>query len=191
MPESDGTKAGPSEGNIRRRLRDGTPVRLFPIGPDDAAGLMEGFAQLSPESRQSRFLQPKAALSADEVAYLTDIDQIDHLAWGAVDLSTRPHPAAGVARCIRLQDEPGCAEVAVTIVDAYQGRGLGTLLVNVLAKAARRQGIRRFVAEAASDNAAALGLARHIGATRTGEGPSNLVSLSVDLVRLEPPESSS
>jgi hypothetical protein len=70
----------------------------------------------------------------------------------------------GVARCIRLPTEPHVAEVAVTVLDAYQGRGLGTLLLGVLSQAAAAQGIRSFRAYVQEDNDAMLRIFRDLGA---------------------------
>lgn len=180
MANDDASQAQDIPAAVRQRLQDGTPVLLAPLGPGDAAGLRAGFAQLSAESRKRRFLHPKATLSDAELRYLTHVDQRDHLAWGAHDLSVKPVAGIGVARCIRMPDDPRSAEVALTVVDAYQGRGVGRLLLERLAAAARRQGIHHFRASAAADNPGALALARHCGATveRAQEG---LVALHLTL----------
>ena len=78
----------------------------------------------------------------------------------------------GVARYVRLPDDPEAAEVAVVVADHWQGRGLGTLLVDELAPRARARGVRRFTATMASDNAPAHRLfeklARHAEEHRHG-----------------------
>ena len=108
-------------------LRDGPTVLIRPVRPVDARLLADGFARLSARSRQLRFLTPKKELSPAELCYSTDVDHHDHEALGALD-----HPGgrgAGVARYIRDADDPQAAEIAVTIIDDWQGRGLGPELV--------------------------------------------------------------
>ena len=87
-----------------------------------------------------------------------------HLAWIALDPALPGEPAVGVARCIRLPVDPNMAEVAVTVLDAYQGCGLGTLLLGLLSQAAAATGIRRFRAYVQEDNEAMLRIFRDLGA---------------------------
>src|SRR5205823_13782237 len=104
---------------------------------------VEGLSRLSEESRYRRFLAPVAALSDDQLRHLTEIDAWDHFAWVAL-LRDAPDRGIGVGRYVRLHDEPTVAEAALTVVDEYQGRGLGTLLLGLLAVAARAAGVERF-----------------------------------------------
>jgi RimJ/RimL family protein N-acetyltransferase len=142
----------------RAVLRDGSKVVIRQVQRDDAPLLADGFARLSPESRRLRFLRRKDELSAAELRYFTDIDHHDHEALGALD-----HPGGrgvGVARYVRDTDDPHAAEIAVTIVDDWQGRGLGTELLARLSGRARAAGIHRFTALVSADNQAAAGLLR-------------------------------
>jgi GNAT superfamily N-acetyltransferase len=143
-------------------LRDGSKVLIRQVQGADAPLLADGFARLSARSRQARFLAPKRELSPAELRYLTEVDHHDHEALGAVDHADGR--GVGVARYIRSADDPQAAEIAVTVVDEWQGRGLGTVLVAQLSERARREGIRRFTALAAADNVAVASLARNMGA---------------------------
>jgi RimJ/RimL family protein N-acetyltransferase len=143
-------------------LRDGSEVLIRPIQGADAPALADGFARLSLRSRQMRFLTPKAELSAAELRYLTEIDHHDHEALGAVDHAVGN--GVGVARYVRSAEDARSAEIAVTVVDEWQGRGLGTELVAQLSERALAEGIRRFTGLAAADNVAVARLARNIGA---------------------------
>ena len=108
-------------------LRDGSAVLIRPVRSADAPLVADGFARLSARSRQLRFLTPKKDLSPAELRYFTDVDHHDHEALGALD-----HPGGrgvGIARYVRDADDPQAAEIAVTIIDDWQGRGLGTELV--------------------------------------------------------------
>jgi RimJ/RimL family protein N-acetyltransferase len=148
----------------RRRvvLRDGSEVLIRQIRRTDAPLLADGFARLSAKSRQLRFLTNKKELSQKELGYLTDVDHHDHEALGAVNhLDGR---GVGIARYIRDAEDPQAAEIALTIVDDWQGRGLGTELLARLSARARQEGIRRFTALVTVDNSAVLGLLRNTGA---------------------------
>lgn len=129
------------------RLSDDAQALMSPLGPDDRILLVEGLEELSIESRFNRFGHGRAALTASELEYLSDIDQRSHVAWGiAVD-----GEGAGVGRYIRLED-PTCAEIAVTVLDRFQQRGLGTLLFQALTAVARADGIEEFCFEISPDN---------------------------------------
>ncbi len=144
-------------------LRDGSIVLVRPVRPTDVELLAEGFERLSPESRRLRFLTAKDVLRPAELRYLTDVDHHDHEAIGALDLASGQ--GAGIARYIRDGQDPRTAEIAVTVVDGWQGRGLGTELVARLAERARAEGIERFVALTAGGNVAMGLLLRHMGGT--------------------------
>ena len=141
-------------------LCDGSEVVIRQVQRDDAPLLADGFARLGPESRRLRFLRRKDELSAAELRYFTDVDHHDHEALGALD-----HTAGGgvgVARYVRDASDPHSAEIALTVVDDWQGRGLGTELLAQLSGRARAAGIRRFTALVSADNAAMIALLRRL-----------------------------
>ncbi|HBP18269.1 MAG TPA: N-acetyltransferase [Planctomycetes bacterium] len=145
-------------------LRDEGRVEVRPIRPEDKERLQAGLRLLSPRSRYLRFLSDPNELSPKELRYLTEVDQVDHLAWIALDPDRPEDPGLGVARCVRLADEPDVAEVAVTVVDAHQGRGLGTLLLGILGMAAAEQGIRAFRGFVLASNSDMLEILEQVGA---------------------------
>src|SRR5687767_13551556 len=124
------------------------------IRPDDKGRLAAGLARMSPESRQKRFLMPKPRFSSAELRYLTEIDGFDHVAIVAVSAED-PEVFYGVARFVRLRDDPECAEVAIVVADSLQGKGLGRELGRRLADEARERGVKRFTATLLGDNVAA------------------------------------
>ncbi len=134
-------------------LPDGARLRLRPIVPDDKDKLVQAMEHLSAESRRRRFFTAKGGLGSDALAYFTELDYVDHFAWVALAEDKRGQPIVGVARYMRLADEPGTAEIALTVADSFQGRGLGSILLEALAVAARVNGVERFLAHVLSENA--------------------------------------
>jgi RimJ/RimL family protein N-acetyltransferase len=153
-------------------LRDGSTVLIRQVHSADAPLLADGFARLSARSRQLRFLTPKKELSPAELRDFTDLDHHDHEALGA--LNHADGRGVGIARYVRDADDPQAAEIAVTIVDDWQGLGLGTELVAQLSERARSEGIRRFTALVAADNPAMAGLLRNVRAVLVGREPGAL-----------------
>jgi len=176
----------------RHTLRDGTPIYMRLLRPDDKELLRAGFHRLSPESRYARFLSPKAALSDDELRYLCEIDQEHHFAIGAVrdpgDGSDGSDPTVGlgVARFIRLSDPPDTAEAAITVVDQAQRQGLGTLLFLRLVAAAAERGIQRFRCEVLVGNAGMTALIEQIDPERTIETGDGVMSIELALPSITP-----
>ncbi|MBU1228028.1 MAG: GNAT family N-acetyltransferase [Actinobacteria bacterium] len=150
----------------------GLQVGLRPIHPDDRQALMEGFQALSEESRYHRFLSPMPRLSDRQARYLTELDQIDHFAWG---IGIRGDAGAiegiGVARYVRDPADRDTAEVAVAITDPYHGLGLGTLAVQALAVVAAIRGIEVLTGYLLGDNKPMVRIFQGMGATFTHAGP--------------------
>jgi RimJ/RimL family protein N-acetyltransferase len=151
--------------SLRTALDDGTPILIREVGPEDAALVRMGFAQLSDQSRQFRFLRAMSALSEDDLAFLAAPDGDAQEAIGALDLSTDPSTPVALARYVALPERAGSAEVAITVVDSHQSRGLGSMLFGCLAWQARQGGLDSFVALVSERNRAMRGLLTELGAT--------------------------
>jgi GNAT superfamily N-acetyltransferase len=145
------------------RLADGTRVVLRLVIPADKLLLRRGMDSFSPESRFHRFLGTKQGLSEDELRYLTEVDGIDHFAIGATLAEpTEGEEGIGVARFVRAREAPEVAEPTVAVLDSYQGLGLGTVLFERLAAAARERGVRRFNGRMLTHNEAMRRLLRRV-----------------------------
>lgn len=147
-------------------LADGTEVKIREIRASDKELLAAGHARLSERSRLRRFLGPKPKLTSSDLRYLTEVDGVNHYAVVALVAGQ----IAGVARWVRVVDDPETAEAAVVVGDALQGRGLGKLLASELADAALARGVRRIRASILSDNPPAMALMRVIAARLTDGG---------------------
>ena len=154
-------------------LEDGTKVRLRLVRPDDKDLFLAGWERLSPESRYRRFFSAKANLTDAELRYLTETDNVDHLAIGATTRKDGDEEALGVARFIRLTGRPTVADAAVTVVDDAQGKGLGRLLLTRIIAAARERGIDRFSCDILATNDGMRGLIKSIApdAVERPDGP--------------------
>lgn len=155
---------------MRVHLRDSTPAIVRPIEPEDKQRLQEGLRMLSPRSRFLRFHSGIERLTDEQLRYLTEVDGYDHVAWVALNPEEPDEPGMGVARYVRLRGDPAVAEVAVTVADRYQGRGLGTLLLAMVARSAVENGIRCLRSYVLAENEAMLGVFDDLAAARTPEG---------------------
>jgi RimJ/RimL family protein N-acetyltransferase len=159
-------------------LRDGTPVLIRPIRADDKGLISEGLRNMSELSIRRRFLSPKTRFSQAELRYLTEVDGRNHVALVAESPTQPVRRLIGVARFVRLRDDPHAAEAAIVVADDWHGRGVGSKLAGALAARARGRGIRRFTATMSSDNEPALRLMRRLthelNHRTTGPGVSEL-----------------
>jgi RimJ/RimL family protein N-acetyltransferase len=162
---------------VELTLRDGSTVLIRPIRSEDKRTLARAFERLSEESRYSRFLAPMERLSPSMLAYLTEVDHRDHEALIAFDAPSRD--AVGVGRYVRT--DGGSAEAAVTVIDDWQGRGLGTGLTSLLAERALEEGIERFTAVLLAENKEMIALLESLGHVTVTDREAGTVNVEVPL----------
>jgi RimJ/RimL family protein N-acetyltransferase len=165
---------------VRVELRDGSIAVVRPIRPDDREAVRAGFAQLSEQSRFQRFMTGISELSERDLDYLTGVDHHDHEALIAFEEDSGS--PAGVARFVRL-DDGVAAEAAVTVIDEFQGRGLGTSLLALLAERAREEGIERFTALLLAANRQMLDVLEALGPARVVSRDTTVIEVEVDIPR--------
>lgn len=163
-------------------LRDGTPICLRCLEPADRERLAQAYEVLSEESRRRRFFSPPKHLSPGFLDYLTDLDHDERFAWVAFEPDA-PDGGLGLARWVRDRNDPSRAEPAVAVVDAWQGRGLGTELLIALIDVAKSKGITTFVAEVLWENDVILEPLKALGA-RVSPAEPGVALVEFDL----PPE---
>ncbi|MFF2266664.1 GNAT family N-acetyltransferase [Cellulosimicrobium cellulans] len=172
-------------------LRDGTTTHVRPIRPEDADALQRFHVGQSERSTYLRFFAPMERLSERDLERFTRVDHVDRVALVAV----RPRDGAdvgapdaeagaqediiGVARFDRTGASE--AEVAFNIADSAQGRGLGSVLLEHVAAAARERGVRRFTAEVLPQNGKMLAVFREAGYDVRQQMDDGFVQVSVDL----------
>ncbi len=158
-------------------LSDGTRVVFRPVRPEDGDELRRAFERLSAGSRYRRFLGGVNELSDEMVRYLTHVDGENHVAICAIrpSLDLKEEPIVGVARFVRLADEPDVAEAAVTVIDDEHRKGLGRLLMIALAKQARHRKLTRFRGQVLADNTPMRHLLEEAGAIYKAQEGAALV----------------
>jgi protein lysine acetyltransferase len=126
---------------------------LRPLLPSDRPAYMDLLSKLSPESRRLRFFT--ASLPSEKlINYLLGVDFIHHFAWVVLDRSTAPHEGCAVARLIRNDADPARAEAAFAVIDAMQGKGIGTISFGAIGVAASALGVETVTAQILDENTA-------------------------------------
>jgi len=156
-------------------LRDGIRVRMRPIRPDDAPRLIALYDRLSLDTRYHRFFSAMRRLPPDWARFLAEVDYARRFALVA-EAPGEPHTLIAVAR-YEPTDEPDCAEVAFTVQDAWQNRGLGTVLFRALLEAAKTNGVTRFCAWVLGDNRRMLDLIARLGEVQQRSWEQGVVEL--------------
>ncbi len=143
-------------------LAHGRQVLIRPMNPGDADAEREFITALSPQSRRYRFQEQIGEPSQEMVAKLVDVDHINDEAFVALSEESDDTRIVGVSRYAVCNDPLQC-EIAVTVLDDWQGHGLGTLLMQRLIEAARERGIKRMVSLDFAENREMAHLAHHLG----------------------------
>lgn len=157
-------------------LRDGGTAHLRPISPLDADAVQTFHVHQSQNSIYLRFFTYKAKLSDKELRRFTEVDHRDRVAF----VITRGTDIIGIGRYDRL-DDPLEAEVAFNVSDHHQGRGVGSILLEHLAVAARENGIRRFSAEVLPENRKMITVFAEAGYEVERHFDDGVVMLSFDI----------
>jgi len=137
--------------SAREHLRDGRPVEIRALRPTDEAGMLDAINHTNTESLRRRFFVTKRAFSDKEKAFFMSADFVNHVALVAEIEKDSRRTIIGGGRYIVT--EPGEAEVAFVVIDAYQGQGIGTLLMRHLALIARAVGLKQLTADVLPENA--------------------------------------
>jgi RimJ/RimL family protein N-acetyltransferase len=150
-------------GRFDRRiaLGDGTLVRMRPIAPGDAPRLVALYERLSRDTRYHRFFSVMRRLPPDWARFLANVDYRTRLAL----VVEAPEDADALIAVGRYEPggAPDTAEVAFVVEDAWQGRGMGTVLFGEVMRAAAENGIGRFRAWVLADNRRMLDLITRFG----------------------------
>ncbi|GMA85316.1 hypothetical protein GCM10025868_05660 [Angustibacter aerolatus] len=160
-------------------LRDGGVVHVRPIRPEDHDRVQAFHLNQSPESIYLRFFAPLPRLSERELTRFTTVDHADRVGL----VATLGDDIVGIGRYDRVG--AGTAEVAFNIADAHQGRGIGSVLLEHLAAAARERGITRFLADVLPQNRKMVAVFSEAGYEVSHRYEDGVIALSFDITRSE------
>jgi RimJ/RimL family protein N-acetyltransferase len=146
-------------------------ITIRELEPSDGRMVEFAFGHLSERSRFLRFFGSKPQLSPRDMSRLLSVDHWHHEAL--IAFSPPPRAPIAIARYVRLEDDFEAAEVAITVVDGWQRRGVGSALLAALTARARSAGIRRFHMSMLRENVGARALARKVAAAN---GPATMTA---------------
>lgn len=162
------------------KLRNGEQIEIRALRRQDRDNLMAAVGRTSSESLYRRFFAVRRHFSETEESFYLNVDFVSHVALVAVaNENGRPIIVGGGRYVV---DEPGQAEVAFTVVDRYQGRGVGAALLRHLAMIARQAGLRELVAYVLADNRAMLKVFEKSGLKYSTARESNTINVRLGLV---------
>ena len=154
---------------------------LRPITPADRPFIERTLSYVSAETLKRRFATTVTNFSESYWDKLLNVDQENHVAWGILPLDDPDFATAGVGRFVRLAQEPDVAEFALTITDASQGRGLGTVLFALIIWLARHKQVRELQGLVEADNERMLAWMRQVGAhIEPAESGQSMVTLHLE-----------
>lgn len=162
------------------RLRDGRRIEIRALRPDDREDMLGAIGRTSPQSIQRRFFAPKRGFSETEVAFFMNIDFDNHVALVAEIDEDGQSAIVGGGRYILV--EPGRAEIAFVVVDAYQGQGIGATLMRHLAALARQAGLKELIADVLPENTAMLKVFNKFGFRPGSRREPQVIHLVLQLV---------
>ena len=170
---------------MKLTLNDGTPLEIRLCCSEDKdhikTEIRDALNHMSVKTRCYRFAAPIDELSDSQLEYLSDLDNKDRLAWGVLDTSSGSEIGIALARYVRLEDEPHVAEFAITIIDKFQGRGLGTILLKRLIDSASSNGIQTLRGYVHPENAGMIQLGKKYNAKMNWEASTYRIEIDVDM----------
>ncbi len=161
------------------RLRDGRTIAIRALRPDDEAQMLAAISRVLPQSLYRRFFGPKKGFSEIEKAFFLDVDFTNHVAIIATIEQNGRDEIVGGARYVVA--EPGIAEVAFTVIDEFQGNGVGSALMRHLTLLARKASLKQLVADVLPENNAMINVLKNSGLPATITRAKGVVHVSLDV----------
>jgi RimJ/RimL family protein N-acetyltransferase len=161
------------------RLRDGRNIDIRALRPDDETQMLAAVSRTSPQSLYRRFFGPKKGFSESEKAFFLNVSFTDHVALVATVQQSGRAEIVGGARYVVA--EPGIAEVAFTVIDEFQGKGVGSALMRHLVSLARRASLKQLIADVLPENTAMINILRKSGLPTTISRAKGVIHVRLDL----------
>ena len=169
----------PANYSVQEQLRDGRPVKIRALRPDDETSMLAAIDRTGTESLKRRFFVTKRQFSDKETAFFMNIDFVNHVALVAEIDEDGGTAIVGGGRYVVV--ESGQAEIAFTVVDAFQRQGIGAILVRHVMGLARAAGLKQLSADVLPENMAMLHVLGKFGFQTRGMDPQ-VVHLTLPLV---------
>lgn len=151
----------PARYSASETLRDGRQIEIRALRPEDRAGLHDAVGHLSAETLHRRFFMVKRRFTEKEIDFFVNVDFVNHVALVAEVDDCGRRSIVGGARYVVV--EPGTAEVAFAVIDAFQRRGISAALMRHLVTIARNAGLKEFIADVLPENVPMLKLFANSG----------------------------
>jgi RimJ/RimL family protein N-acetyltransferase len=151
---------------IVTEMNDGRAVCLRTIRPSDEARIRDGITEMSDRSRYLRFFSAFREPPESIVKQLSAVDGHDHIGWGARLLDGQDYPPIGAAHAIRSPVDPATGELAIAVLDEYQGQGVARMLIAAVLLDCAAEDLPRLEMQVLGENRAAASLLLEIGAKR-------------------------
>jgi GNAT superfamily N-acetyltransferase len=173
----------PSRYHVEDVLKNGTPVTIRAIRPDDRQRFLDAFGNLAPETVYLRFFAPKKALSDGELKRAVEVDFDREVALVVTTGAGEAERVIAGARYVRGDSTPqvNAAEVAFAVEEDFQGAGIGSRLLKHLAIIARASGITRFEAEVLAENKGMLAVFERSGLPMRQRREGGVVHVQLEL----------
>jgi len=163
-------------------LRDGSAIPVRPVRADDADGWTDFVSRLSPHTKYLRFHHVPKRMGLEDARRSCTVDYHDTFAFVAEVLRGTRRDIVGIGRYVRLPDRH-TAEISLAVEDSYQRRGIGTGLIEQLAKVARDNGISTFEADVLSENAQMMNVFRDYGFHITSDQDADSYHVTFPIAR--------
>ncbi len=151
---------------IETSLSDGRPVCLRTIRPSDEARIRDGIREMSDRSRYLRFFSAFREPPESVVKQLVAVDGHDHIGWGAILLDGKHYPPVGAAHAIRSKTHAATGELAIAVLDDFQGQGLARMLIAAVLVECSHEDLPILDIQILGENRVAANLIVSIGAQR-------------------------
>jgi len=174
-------KLNPQSYSATETLPGGQLLRLRAIRPEDRVALRGEFLKLSKATVRDRFFSIKMDLTPAELKYFTEVDFDQHVALVAEMKTDNGYQPAAVARLVRKSGQPDHAEIAITVTDALQGKGIGKVMLRHLIDCARDLGVRHIDASVLAENKRMMHLIRDTGLPFDSSLQQGIQTISVHL----------
>lgn len=183
--QSAGQTAELRDFTMTEQLRNGTPVTIRAIRPDDKARITAAFQQLEPETVYTRFFQHKTQLTDAELQKATELDFDKDVRLVVTMGQGERETIIGTSGYSAYQDADNqwSAEIAFTVEEDYQGQGIASRLLRQLVEIGRARGVARFKATVLPSNDAMLGVFSRSGLPMQTERDSETINVTLTLDR--------